>query len=96
MKNPITPNPGGKNSPEEILGRDDLIDQIWKILEGRNIYMNDLRRIGKTEILHKMQHQAPREWLILKRDLGGIRTAKEFSARVYKDTYGPRKFFSVN
>ena len=47
----FTPNPGGQLAPEQILGRDPLIAQMWSILEGRSIYMNDLRRIGKTQIM---------------------------------------------
>jgi len=85
MKNPITPNPGGQINPDEILGRDVLIAEIWQILDGRNIYMNDLRRIGKTEILNKMVTDSPSGWLVSKRDLGGIRSAEEFTTRVYED-----------
>ena len=33
---------------------------MWSILEGRSIYMNDLRRVGKTMILDKMKAKPPR------------------------------------
>ncbi len=83
----MKPNPGGQLDPNEIVGRDALIAEIWDILEGRNIYMNDLRRIGKTMILNKMAADPPRGWLVSKRDLGGLRTAAEFASRVYRDTH---------
>jgi hypothetical protein len=47
----IRTNPGGQLDPSEILGRDELIQRIWNVLEGRCVYMNDLRRIGKTQIM---------------------------------------------
>ncbi|MEE9369600.1 MAG: hypothetical protein V3V05_12170 [Pontiella sp.] len=85
---PIKPNPGGQLAPEEILGRDKLITELWDILEGRNIYMNDLRRIGKTMILRKMEAEPRTGWLVMKRDLGGIKTAAAFATQVYRDTLG--------
>ncbi len=78
-------NPGGQLNPEEILGRDALIADLWQILAGRNIYMNDLRRIGKTMILRKMAADPPPGWLVTKRDIGGLRTAAEFASQVYRD-----------
>lgn len=84
----IKPNPGGQLAPDEILGRDDLIEELWDILDGRNIYMNDLRRIGKTMILRKMEAEPRKGWLVSKRDLGGIKTAAEFTTQVYRDALG--------
>jgi hypothetical protein len=78
-------NPGGQLDPSQIVGRDALIRDLWAILEGRGIYMNDLRRIGKTQILVKMHAAPPAGWHPLKRDLGGLHTAAEFAAQVYRD-----------
>ncbi|MAS94968.1 MAG: hypothetical protein CMO55_17360 [Verrucomicrobiales bacterium] len=78
-------NPGGQLAPEEILGRDEFIAELWEILAGRNVYMNDLRRIGKTMIINKMEAEPPPGWVVLKRDLGGLRTASEFATRVFRD-----------
>jgi len=78
-------NPGGQLAPEEILGRDKLIDDLWDILDGRNVYMNDLRRIGKTMILRKMEAEPPKGWIVSKRDLGGVKSAAEFANQVYRD-----------
>lgn len=81
----LTPNPGGQLSPDSILGRDELIGNLWHILHGRSIYMNDLRRIGKTQIMVKMHAEPPSGWHSVKRDLGGFHTAAEFATRVYLD-----------
>jgi len=83
----MKPNPGGQLDPDEIRGRDELITELWEILEGRNIYMNDLRRIGKTMILNKMEARPPEGWLVLKRDLGGLRSCAEFASRVFRDAH---------
>ena len=81
----MKPNPGGQLDADEIIGRDSLIADMWEVLSGRNIYMNDLRRIGKTMILSKMQ-SAPREgWQVSKRDFEGLRTANEFATQVFRD-----------
>lgn len=82
----MKPNPGGHLEPKNIVGRDGLIAQMWEILEGRSIYMNDLRRVGKTVILDKMKAEPPKDWLAIKRDLGGCHTAAEFATRAYQDS----------
>jgi len=79
-------NPGGQLDPEEILGRDDLIGEIWKILQGRCVYMNDLRRIGKTQIMVKMYAEPRPGWVCVKRDLGRCHTAEEFARQAFNDS----------
>jgi hypothetical protein len=83
----MRPNPGGQLAPNDIVGRDDLVGQMWGILDGRSIYMNDLRRIGKTQILNRMEARVPEGWLVIKRDLGGCHTAAEFATRTFKDSH---------
>lgn len=80
----FTPNPGGQLAPEQILGRDELIARMWSILEGRSIYMNDLRRVGKTQIMVKMHEEPQPNWVTVKCDLGGTHTAAEFATLAYK------------
>jgi hypothetical protein len=82
----MKPNPGGQLAPDNIVGREALIADMWAILNGRNIYMNDLRRVGKTMILRKMAAHPPRGWLAVKRDLGGCHTAAEFATQAYRDS----------
>src|ERR1035441_9526081 len=82
----MKPNPGGQLAVENIVGRDDLIADMWEILEGRSIYMNDLRRVGKTMILNKTLAEPPAAWLPVKRVLGGCHTAAEFATQAYRDS----------
>ncbi len=79
-------NPGGQLDPAEIIGRDKLIQELWTTLAGRCVYMNDLRRIGKTQIMVKMHAESPEAWVSVKRDLGGAHSAEEFARQAYDDS----------
>jgi len=70
----------------KIVGRDTFIAKTWFELNYKSIYMNDLRRIGKTEILRKMLAEMPPGWIAALSDLEGTHTAEEFAALVYKDS----------
>ena len=83
----VKANPGGQISPENIYGRDQVIADYWRILEGQGIYVNDLRRIGKTQIMVKMHAEPPQGWLSVKADLGRCHSASEFATRAFKDSY---------
>jgi len=80
-------NPGGQISPENILGRGNVIADYWQILEGQGVYVNDLRRIGKTQIMVKMHAEPPIGWVCIKADLGRCHTAAEFATRAFKDSH---------
>jgi hypothetical protein len=79
-------NPGGQLDPSEIFGRDAQIIKLWDTLERQCVYMNDLRRIGKTQIMVKMMAEQKPGWVCVKRDLGRFHTAEEFAQNVYKDS----------
>lgn len=69
-----------------IVGRDEFIRETWERLERKSLYMNDLRRIGKTQIILKMKASPPDTWLTTFSDLEGTHTAEEFAALVYKES----------
>lgn len=73
-------------TPTRIVGRDAFIAETWEKLALKSLYMNDLRRIGKTEIIKKMYARLPNGWLAAFSDLEGTHTAEEFAALVYKDS----------
>jgi hypothetical protein len=83
----MKPNPGGQLDPGNIVGRDDLVTRMWEILDGRSIYMNDVRRVGKTQVLIKLKASAPVGWLVISQDLGGYHTTAEFSTWVFRESY---------
>ena len=72
--------------PNSLFGRDAFISAAWTALASNSLYMNDLRRIGKTRIIRKMHSEPPPGWLAAFSDLEGTHTAEEFAALVYKDS----------
>ena len=79
-------NPGGQIAPDEIIGRDELIEQLWDRLRQQSFIFSGERRIGKSSTLKKMTSQAPEDMLPIYRDLEGIRTPIEFVETVWQDT----------
>ena len=78
-------NPGGEIVPEEIIGREKLITQIWSILEQQSLIFIGERRIGKSSTLKKMQADSANGMLPIYRDLEGIRSPIEFVEVVWQD-----------
>jgi hypothetical protein len=78
-------NPGGLISSEETVGRDQLIEIIWRRLEGQSVLLTSERRIGKTSVIRKMQ-KAPlqSDWCVV-RDLEGLHSPGEFIETIYLD-----------
>ncbi len=79
-------NPGGQISPQEIVGREELIESLWDRLRQQSLIFSGERRIGKSSILKKMTAEAPADMLPIYRDLEGIRTPIEFVEAVWQDT----------
>ena len=79
-------NPGGQISPGEVVGREELIANLWDRLRQQSLVFSGERRIGKSSILKKMTAQPPDDMLPIYRDLEGIRTPIEFVEAVWQDT----------
>lgn len=78
-------NPGGNLDPDSVYGRDALIEMLWDRLESQSILLNAERRIGKTQVLRKMQAQPRHGWRPVFRDLERIHSAQEFAEFVYDE-----------
>lgn len=78
-------NPGGQLAPNEVFGRDGLIDSLWRILERQSVVLTAERRMGKTQVIKKMQAQSPPTKLPVYHDLEGVRSALEFVEIVFHD-----------
>ena len=78
-------NPGGKIPPEDVLGRDKLIQRLWRVLERQSVVLSAERRMGKTCIVKKMTAECPRDKLAVYRELEGVRTPLEFAQIVFDD-----------
>jgi hypothetical protein len=78
-------NPGGNLDPQQVYGRDALIEMLWDRLESQSIVINAERRIGKTQILRKMLAEPRTGWKPIFRDLEKVHSAQEFAELVYDD-----------
>ncbi len=78
-------NPGGNLDPQQVYGRDALIELLWDRLEMQSILVNAERRIGKTQVLRKMFLQPKAGWKPILRDLEKLHSAQEFAELVYDD-----------
>jgi len=78
-------NPGGAVSPENVMGRDRLIERLWATLKHQSLVLVAERRMGKTCIIKKMEAQPPDGTMIRVRDVGGVSSPIEFVERVAED-----------
>jgi hypothetical protein len=78
-------NPGGHIDPKDLVGRDGLIGEYWRILDRQSLVLTSERRIGKTCVISKMHHEHQGDILTCFRDLEKARTPLEFLDAVYED-----------
>ena len=78
-------NPGGKIAPDEVIGRDLLIAELWSRLEQQSIIISAERRMGKTSVIKKMESEPPEEKIAIFRDLEGIESPIEFVEAIWRD-----------
>ena len=81
-------NPGGQIDSSEVVGRDELIEQIWDTLDQQSIRMNAERRIGKTTIIKKLCAEPRSGWVPIFQDLEQYHTALKFALGVYREVEG--------
>ena len=58
--------------PKNVVGRDKLIEIIWKKLETRSLQFTAERRVGKTTVMTKMAAEPKAGYEVLFMDLEGI------------------------
>jgi hypothetical protein len=75
---PMRVNAGGMLSPEQVVGRNQLIRQFWEILSEQSLIINAERRMGKTSIIRKMESEPLGDRIAIYQDLEGIKTPLEF------------------
>ena len=78
-------NPGGAISPNEVVGRDRLITNIWSVLERQSLTLSAERRMGKTTVMRKMEEEGNGNQLIIRRTLENVRSPVEFVELVWQD-----------
>jgi len=71
----------------DIVGRDSVVAYLTAALSQQSILLVAERRTGKTHVLEKFKAGAPDNWVVIKRDIGAIRSAAEFVQYVMADLY---------
>lgn len=64
--------------PENVVGRDKLIDRIWKKLEKHSIRFTAERRVGKTTVMTKMAAEPRSGYEVVFMELEGIDSPDRF------------------
>lgn len=83
----MKPNPGGILQLDDIVGRESVVAYLQSTLDQQSILLTAERRTGKTHVLEKFKATAPANWVVIKRDIGAIRSAPEFVHYVMADIY---------
>ena len=79
-------NPGGTIGLTEIIGRDRLVQQLWRILQSQSLVLTSERRIGKTCVIRKMREERPDpNCVCVLRDIEELRSPQEFVQALYGD-----------
>lgn len=78
-------NPGGYIPPDQVVGRDQLVRRLWRVLERQSLVLTAERRIGKTSVLNKMKEEAPEGLVVFYRDIEGVCGPLEFVEVIYRD-----------
>jgi hypothetical protein len=71
-------NPGGLLAPENVIGRDTFIEQLWYSLAQQSVILLAERRIGKSSILRKIEKERQSGWLPILWDVEGINSVASF------------------
>ena len=68
-------NTGGQIAPQDVIGRDQLIQSVWRALKQQSVVLTAARRMGKTSILRKMEAEPHMKYLPVYHDLENLRSA---------------------
>ncbi|MBM3793792.1 MAG: ATP-binding protein [Acidobacteria bacterium] len=73
-------------APSDVVGRDRLIANIWRILDQQSAQLISERRTGKTSVVRKMVADGRRGFVCTLRDLESLKTIPEFVEAAYEDS----------
>jgi hypothetical protein len=77
--------------PEELYGRDDFIDHLWRMLEANNILLLAPRRFGKSGVMRHVLLQPRSGYLPLSFELEDVDSPEEFVWRVTRELLSHEK-----
>lgn len=88
MKNktiiPLTPHTGGVLDPHQVIGREDVIEKYWEILQRQGFVLYAERRFGKSAVLTKMIAEDKEDFLTIYKGVEGVKNADEFAFSLFE------------
>ena len=72
--------PGGVPEPDELIGREHLIDVLWRMLEGNNVLLVAPRRFGKTGVMRHVLKRPREAYLPVYLDVEDVAKPDDFAA----------------
>lgn len=73
---------GNVPEPDELYGRDRLIEHLWRQIQGNNILLLAPRRFGKTGVMNRVLERPQEPYLPLYFDLEDVDSPTEFVWRI--------------
>ena len=89
--------PGGVPEPDELIGRDHLIDVLWNLLTGNNLLLIAPRRFGKTGVMRHILKKPRPGYHVVYMEVEDVSTPENFAAELIAtllENDKIRKFFS--
>lgn len=78
----IRPQAGGSLDPNDVVGRDDLVSEMFDCLARKiPLLVTDPRRMGKTSLLDRLVFLTREPWTSVKIDFEGVTTVDAFLCR---------------
>ena len=77
-------NPGGRLDTKDVVGRDNQIDNYWRVLNRQGLLLSAERRIGKTHILLKMREECQSGYLPFYQDLEAVHSIPDLIRSIYE------------
>jgi hypothetical protein len=86
---------GNVPDPDELYGRQELIDHLWRQIEGNNVLLLGPRRFGKTGVMGHVLDRPKHGYLPFYLDLEDVDSPVEFSWRLTKALLSQNRLRSV-
>lgn len=80
-------NPGGALAPDQVVGRDSAVEQLWHVLDRQSVMLTAERRMGKTSLLKKLRAEGRPGTLPILRNVQDVTSPEEFVRRVLADVH---------
>jgi uncharacterized protein len=88
VRNLVGPIP----EPEELYGRDEFIEHLWRALEANNVLLLAPRRFGKSGVMRHVLVRPKPGYLVLSFELEDVDSPEEFVWRITKELLGHDNF----